>query len=154
MRAAAYDAAADQRGGSRRVIVGGRSPIERYDAQLSCQRARALDLVEEFWSLFNEGRHDEAIGMCAADFEYVDNQNAPEPLDAGGTLAAMRQLLEAAPDRPVTITRRFDGTDGSGVLEMTWKGTFACFSTPTTTGTIVVFDTRDAKLVRQRLYYG
>jgi hypothetical protein len=85
---------------------------------------------------------------------HSDCHGKVSKLDAGGTLAAMRQLLKAAPDRRVTITRRFDGTDGSGVLEMTWKGTFACFSAPTTTGTIVVFDTRDAKLVRQRLYYG
>jgi steroid delta-isomerase-like uncharacterized protein len=111
-----------------------------------------MDPMEQFWALFNEGRLDDAIALCSGDFEYIDNQNGGH-FDAAGFLAAMRQVLEAAPDRHVTITRRFDSAN-SGVLETIWHGTFSGADQPTTTGLVVVFDTRDGQITRPRLYYG
>ena len=89
-----------------------------------------------------------------AEFEHIDNQHLDHPLDAVAALAAMQLVLDAAPDRRVTITRRFDDGSGSGVLAMTWRSTFTGADEPTVTGMVVTFDTNDDRITRQRFYYG
>lgn len=111
-----------------------------------------MDPIAQFWAFFNEGRLDDAIALCSQDFEYIDNQNGGR-FDASGFLAAMRQVLESAPDRQVTIVRRFDD-DSAGVLETIWQGTFTGAEGPTTTGLVVVIDIRNGQITRQRMYYG
>jgi hypothetical protein len=113
-----------------------------------------VDVLDEFWRLFNERRLDDAIELCTDDFEYIDNQNFGDSLNAQGFLAAMGQVLQAAPDRQVTTDRRFSDGGGSGVLVTTWRGTFTGAEAPTITGLVVVFDSREGRIVRQRAYYG
>jgi hypothetical protein len=102
--------------------------------------------------LVNAGQLDDAA-LCSLDFEYVDNQNLQQPLDAAGLLTRMRQELGAAPDRRVTIDARFDDDHGSGILVMTWCGTFDSAEQPTVTGMVSGFDTREGRVTRQRVYY-
>jgi ketosteroid isomerase-like protein len=113
-----------------------------------------MDALDEFWRLFNEGRLDDAISLCSPEFEYVDTEYFPAPVDAASVRDAMRLVLDAAPDRTVTITRRFDKGDGSGVLETTWQGTFTGADEPTTKDMVVIFETKDERITRQRIYYG
>ena len=37
-----------------------------------------MDVLDEFWSLFNEGRLEDATALCSSECEYVDVQNFPE----------------------------------------------------------------------------
>src|SRR6476659_8802309 len=105
------------------------------------------------WELFNAGRLEEAISLCSSDFEYVDHQNGGV-FDASGFLGEMRRILDAAPDRRVTILRKFEGAPGSGVLEAQWQGTFAGAADPTITGAACVFDVAGGQIKRLRMYYG
>jgi ketosteroid isomerase-like protein len=112
-----------------------------------------VDEILAFWELFNAGRLEEAIALCSPDFEYVDHQNGGV-FDAHGFLGEMRKILEAAPDRRVTILRKFADGTGSGVLEAEWRGTFTGAPEPVITGVAAVVDTADGLITQLRMYYG
>ncbi len=112
-----------------------------------------MDAVAAFFERFNARKLDEMADLFGSGYTYAEPM-FPEPRDAAGHVAHMRQILETYPDRQMRVRRRVPGPNGE-MVEAEWSGTRAesgiimtlhCFFA-------VDVDPKSGRISRTRLYY-
>jgi SnoaL-like domain len=112
-----------------------------------------MDAVAAFFERFNAKKLDEMADLFGSGYTYAEPM-FPEPRDAAGHVALMRQFLETYPDRQMRVRRRVPGPNGE-VVETEWSRTRAesgiiitvdCFYA-------VDVDPESGRISRMRLYY-
>jgi hypothetical protein len=112
-----------------------------------------MGAVAAYFERFNAGNLDEMTDLFGPGYTYAETL-FPEPRDAAGHVAHMRQILESYPDRRMRVRRHVPGANGE-MVEAEWSGTRAdsgiimtlhCFFA-------VDVDPTSGLISRMRLYY-
>ena len=82
-----------------------------------------MDVVAAYFERFNARKLDEMADLFGSGYTYAETV-FPEPRDAAGHVAHMRQILESYPDRQMRVRRRVPGASGE-MVEADWSGTRA-----------------------------
>ncbi len=82
-----------------------------------------MDAVAAFFERFNARKLDEMADLFGSGYTYAEPM-FPEPRDAAGHVAHMRQILETYPDRQMRVRRCVPGPNGE-MVEAEWSGTRA-----------------------------
>ena len=82
-----------------------------------------MDVVFAYFERFNTKKLDQMADLFGPGYTYAETL-FPEPRDAAGHVAHMRQILESYPDRHMHVRRRVPGADGE-LVDAVWSGTRA-----------------------------
>ena len=112
-----------------------------------------MDVVFAYFERFNAKKLDQMADLFGPGYTYAETL-FPEPRDAAGHVAHMRQILESYPDRQMRVRRRVPGANGE-MVEAEWSGTRADSGTTMTLNCFfaVDVDPKSGRISRMRLYY-
>ena len=112
-----------------------------------------MDVVFAYFERFNAKKLDQMADLFGPGYTYAETL-FPEPRDAAGHVAHMRQILESYPDRQMRVRRRVPGANGE-MVEAEWSGTRADSGTTMTLSCFfaVDVDPKSGRISRMRLYY-
>lgn len=82
-----------------------------------------MDVIAAYFERFNAREFDQMAGLFGSGYSYAEPL-FPEPRDAAGHVALMRQIAQSYPDRQMQVRRRVPGASGE-VVEAMWSGTAA-----------------------------
>jgi len=117
------------------------------------EAAALMDVVAAYFERFNAKKLDEMADLFGSGYTYAETL-FPEPRDAAGHVAHMRQILESYPDRQMHVRRRVHGANGE-MVEAEWSGTRADSGIIMTLNCFfaVDVDPKSGRISRMRLYY-
>jgi hypothetical protein len=117
------------------------------------EAAALMDVVAAYFERFNTKKLDEMTDLFGSGYTYAETL-FPEPRDAAGHVAHMRQILESYPDRQMRVRRRVPGASGE-MVEAEWSGTRADSGIIMTLNCFfaVDLDPKSGRISRMRLYY-
>ena len=112
-----------------------------------------MDVVAAYFERFNARKLDEMAGLFGPAYTYAEPL-FPEPRDAAGHVALMRQISESYPNRQMRVRRRVPGA-GREVVEAVWSGTRADSEITMTLDILyaVDIDPESGRISRMRGYY-
>ena len=117
------------------------------------EAAALMDVVAAYFERFNARKLDQMADLFGPGYTYAETV-FPEPRDAAGHLAHMRQILKSYPDRQMRVRRRVPGANGE-MVEAEWSGTRADSGIIMTLNCFfaVDVDPESGRISRMRLYY-
>jgi hypothetical protein len=117
------------------------------------EAAALMDVVGAYFERFNAKKLDQMADLFGPGYTYAETV-FPEPRDAVGHVAHMRQILKSYPDRQMRVRRRVPGANGE-MVEAEWSGTRADSGIIMTLNCFfaVDVDPKSARISRMRLYY-
>jgi SnoaL-like domain len=112
-----------------------------------------MDVVAAYFERFNARKLDQMADLFGPGYTYAETL-FPEPRDAAGHVALMRQILESYPGRQVHVRRHVPGANGE-VVEAVWSGTRADSGIIMTLNCFFAVDVapKSGRISRMRLYY-
>jgi len=142
-----------QRAGEQESTVAGRMSEAWRPVQGALWEAALVDVVAAYFERFNAKKLDEMAGLFGSGYTYAEPL-FPEPRDAAGHVALMRQIAKSYPDRQMRVRRRVPGAGGE-VVEAVWSGTRADGEITMTLDILfaVDIDPKSSRISRMRGYY-
>jgi SnoaL-like domain len=115
--------------------------------------AALVDVVAAYFERFNARKLDDMAGLFGSGYTYAETA-FPEPRDAAGHVALMRQIAKSYPDRQMRVRRRVPGAGGE-VVEAVWSGTRADTGNILTLDCLIAvdIDPESSRISRMRIYY-
>src|SRR5215467_381237 len=112
-----------------------------------------MDVVAAYFERFNAEKLDEMANLFGSGYSYAE-PFFPEPRDAAGHVALMRQIAESYPNRQMHVRRRVPGAGGE-VVEAVWSGTRADSKITMTLDILFAIDIypKSGRISRMRGYY-
>jgi hypothetical protein len=112
-----------------------------------------MDVVAAYFERFNAKKLDEMADLFGSGYSYAETL-FPEPRDAAGHVALMRQIAQSYPTRQMQVRRRVPGASGE-VVEAVWSGTRADNGITMTLDCLfaVDIDPKSNRISRMRGYY-
>ena len=112
-----------------------------------------MDVVAAYFERFNSKDLVEMADLCGSGYTYAEPL-FPQPRDAAGHVALMRQIAQSYPNRQMQVRRRVPGADGE-VVEAVWSGTRADSGITMTLDCLfaVDIDPNSRRISRMRMYY-
>ena len=112
-----------------------------------------MDVVAAYFERFNAEKLDEMADLFGSGYSYAE-PFFPEPRDAAGHVALMRQIAQSYPNRQMRVRRRVPGASGE-VVEAVWSGTRADNGITLTLDCLfaVDIDPKSGRISRMRGYY-
>jgi hypothetical protein len=135
------------------IVAGGRSNAWLLPQGACWEAAAVMDVVAAYFERFNAKELDQMAGLFGSGYSYAEPL-FPEPRDAAGHVALMRQIAQSYPDRQMQVRRRVPGASGE-VVEAMWSGTAADSGITTTLDCLfaVDIDPESGRISRMRGYY-